>query len=86
MEGKPALIFQKHYAELWTAYATLRSALPWWRRKGLDTEWQKYMVIDYYNLIPEKQYSKIFQKGTHKTREDAVKSSSEFVRYIITLR
>lgn len=85
-EGKPALIFHENYSELWSAYAALRAALPWWRRKGLDKAWQKYMVIDYYDQIPEDQYSKVFQKGTHKSREEAVERSGEFVSYLIKLR
>jgi hypothetical protein len=85
-EGKPALIFHEHYSELWAAYAALRTALPWWKRKSLDAAWQRYMVIDYYDQIPDDQSSKIFQKGTHKTREEAVERSSEFVKYLIELR
>ena len=85
-QGKPALIFQEKYSELWGAYAALRAALPWWKRKGLDKAWQKYMVIDYYDQIPEDQYSKVFQKGTHKSREEAVERSGEFVRYLIKFR
>ena len=71
-EGKPALIFHENYPELWGAYAALRAALPWWKRKRLDKAWQKFMVVDYYDQIPEGEYSKIFQKGTHKSREEAV--------------
>lgn len=85
-EGKPALIFHEHYSELWAAYAALRAALPYWKRKGLDAAWQKYMVIDYYDQIPDDQYSKVFVKGTHRTREEAVERSGEFVRYLIELR
>jgi len=85
-EGKPALIFHEHYSELWAAYAALRAVLPIWRRKGLDAAWQRYMVIDYYDQIPNDQYSKVFQKGTHKTRVEAVERSGEFVKYLIHLR
>ena len=85
-EGKPGLIFHEHYSELWAAYAALRPALPCWKRKELDAAWQKYMVIDYYDQIPNEQYSKVFQKGTHKTREEAVERSGEFVNYLIKLR
>lgn len=85
-EGKPALIFHENYSELWCAYAALRAALPWWKRKGLEKAWQRYMVIDYYEKIPDDEYSKVFQKGTHKTREEAVERSGEFVRYLIELR
>ena len=85
-EGKPALIFHEHYSELWAAYAALRAALPCWKGKGLDAAWQKYMVIDYYDQIPNEQYSKLFQKGTHKTRDEAVERSGEFVNYLIQLR
>ncbi len=85
-EGKPALIFHEHYSELWAAYAALRATLPWWKRTSLDGAWQRYMVIDYYNQIPDDQYSKVFQKGTHKTKEEAVERSGEFVRYLLALR
>jgi hypothetical protein len=84
--GKPESIFHEHYSELWAAYAALRAALPYWKRKGLDAAWQKYMVIDYYDQIPDDQPSKVFQKGTHNTREEAVERSAEFVRYLIELR
>ena len=84
-EGKPALIFHKRYSELWGAYAALRAALPWWRRKGLDKAWHRYMVIDYYDQMPD-DGSKIFHKGTHKSREEAVQRSAEFVRYLVELR
>ncbi len=84
--GKPELIFHEHYSELWAAYAALRAALPCWKRKRLDAAWKKYTVIDYYDQIPDDQPSKIFQKGTHKTREEAVERSAEFVRYLIELR
>ena len=86
VEGKPALIFHEHYSELWAAYAALRAALPFWKRKGLDAAWQRYMVIDYYDQIPNDQYSKVFQKGTHTTREEAVERSGEFVKYLVHLR
>ena len=82
-EGRPALIFHDKYTELWAAYAALRAALPCWKRKGIDAAWQKYMVINYYDQIPDEQYSKVFQKGTHKTREEAVERSGEFVNYLI---
>jgi len=85
-EGKPALIFHENYSELWGAYAALRATLPCWKRKELDKAWQKYMAIDYYDQIPEDQHSKVFQKGTHGSREEAVEKSAEFVRYLIKLR
>jgi hypothetical protein len=85
-EGKPALIFHENYSELWGAYAALRAALPWWKRNGLDKAWQRYMVIDYYEQIPEDDNSKVFLKGTHKSREEAVERSGEFVRYLVELR
>ena len=85
-EGKPALIFQEHYSELWAAYAALRPALPCWKRRRLDTAWQRYMVMEYYDQIPDGQPSKVFQKGTHKTRDEALERSAEFVRYLIKLR
>jgi len=59
-EGRPALIFHENYSELWGAYAALRAALPWWKRKGLEKAWQRYMVLDYYDQIPEGEYSKVF--------------------------
>ena len=85
-EGKPELIFHEHYSTLWAAYVALRTALPCWKRKNLDTAWQRYIAIDYYDQIPDDQQSKIFQKGCHKTREEAVERSGEFVRYLIELR
>lgn len=85
-EGKSALIFHENYSELWGAYAALRAALPWWKRKGLDKAWQRYMVIDYYDQIPDDELSKVFKKGTHKSREEAVEKSGEFIRYLIELR
>ena len=85
-EGKPGLIFHENYSELWAAYAALRAALPWWKRKGLDKAWHRYMVVDYYDEIPDHEYSKVFHKGTHKSREEAVQQGGEFVRYLVGLR
>jgi hypothetical protein len=44
------------------------------------------MVVDYYDQIPNDEYSKVFHKGTHKSREEAVEKSAEFVRYLVALR
>lgn len=77
-EVKPALIFQEKYPELWSAHAALRAALPFWKRKGLDSAWQKFMVIEYYDKIPEEQLTKVFNRGAHETREEAVEKSGEF--------
>lgn len=85
-EGRPGMIFHENYSELWNASAALRAALPWRKQKGFDKAWQKYMRIEYYDEIPEDQYSKIFQKGTHRSKEEAVERSAEFVRYLIRLR
>lgn len=83
---KPAVIFHENYSELWSAYASLRSALPLWKRKGLDIAWTKYMVMDYYKDIPKEQVSRFFQKGTHKSRDEAVEKSGEFISYLTKLR
>ena len=87
-EGKPGIIFHEHYRFLWVSYAELRQCLllPW-RRKSLDKAWQKYMQMDhYYDDIPDSEFQKIFAKGVHKTREEAVKASSEFVRFLTGMR
>jgi len=44
------------------------------------------MVIDYYDTIPDSEYSKLFLKGTHTSREEAVEKSSEFIQYLVKLR
>jgi len=44
------------------------------------------MAVDYYDEIPDDQYSKVFQKGTHESREEAVQRSAEFIRYLVGLR
>lgn len=85
-EGKASLIFHENYSELWGAYAALRAALPRRKRKGLDKAWHNYMAVDYYDEIPDDQYSKVFHKGTHKSREEAVQRSAEFLRYLVGLR
>lgn len=85
-EGKPGLIFHENYSGLWGAYAALRAALPRRKRKGLDKAWHRYMVVDYYNEIPDDDHSKVFHKGTHKSREEAVQRSGELVRYLVGLR
>jgi len=85
-QGKPALIFHDQYPALWSAYARLRSALPRRMRKKCDDAWHQYMAIDYYDQIPEDQPSKVFSKGTHKTREEAIKRSAEFIKYLVALR
>jgi len=86
-EWKADSIFHEQYSELWGAYTALRSALPCWKRNELDKSWQKFMVMDhYYDKLPEEDISKIFQKGTHKTKDEAVQCSSKFVHYLIQLR
>jgi hypothetical protein len=85
-QGKPAIIFHDNYPELWSAYAALRATLPFWKRKEFDKAWHSYMAIDYYDQISEDQHSKVFQKGTHRTKEEAVEKSAEFIRYLVTLR
>ena len=40
------------------------------------------MVMEYYDQIPEDEYAKVFQKGTHPSREEAVKRSADFIRYL----
>ena len=80
------MIFHEHYSELWGASAALRAALPWWKRSGFDKAWQRYMRIEYYDQIPNDQYYKIFQKGTHRSREEAVERSAQFILYLIKLR
>lgn len=84
-EGRPELIFHERYAELWAGYAALKAALPRWRRTAFDHAWQEYMAIEYFNEIPNAEYSKIFQKGVHRTREDAVRRSSQFITYLRAL-
>ena len=56
------------------------------KRQGLDKAWHRYMVVDYYDEIPGHEYSKVFHKGTHKSREEAVQRSGEFVHYLVELR
>lgn len=85
-QGKPALIFHEHYPQLWEAQASLRAALPWLKRKKFDAAWQKFMAIEYFNEIPNDQSSKIFQKGTYTTRDEAVQKSAEFLAYLNSLR
>jgi hypothetical protein len=84
--GKPALIFHDNYPALWEAYAELRRYLPVWRRKSLDKAWQKYMRIEYYDEIPDDEPWKVFQKGTVTSRDEAVRVSGEFVRFLTNMR
>jgi hypothetical protein len=84
---RPALVFEEHYSELWAAYSSLKAAMPWYRRKGLDRAWQRYMVMDhYYDHIPNGDFSKYFAKGTHKSRDEAVERSHHFIRYLLALQ
>lgn len=84
--GKPALLIHDKYAELWGAYSALQASLPFWKTKQFDKAWHKFMAIDYYHDIPNDQPSKLFQKGTHDSRDEVVKNSSEFIQYVNTLR
>ena len=86
VQGKPALIFHDNYPQLWEAQASLRAALPWFKRKEFDQAWQKFMAIEYYDEIPNKQPSKVFQKGTYSTRDEAVQKSADFIFYLNGLR
>jgi hypothetical protein len=83
-EGKPGLIFHEHYNLLWSLYAELRQCILMpWNRKRLDKAWQKYMHMDnYYDEIPNSEFWKIFAKGTHTSKEEAVRASSEFVDFL----
>ena len=85
-QGKPAMIFHEQYPQLWKAQASLRAALPWFKRKEFDSKWQRFMAIEYFNEIPDEQLSKIFQKGTYNTRDEAVERSAEFLVYLNGLR
>lgn len=85
-QEKPALIFHERYPQLWEAQASLRAALPWFKRKKFDTAWQRFMAIEYFDEIPNKQPSKIFHKGTYGTRDEAVQKSAEFLVYLNRLR
>ncbi len=86
-EGKPGIIFYEHYRVLWVLYTELRQCLllPW-KRKKFDKAWQKYMRIDYYDEIPDNEFYKIFSLGTHTSKEEAVRASSEFVSFLTKLR
>ena len=86
LQGKPALIFHERYPQLWGAQASLRTALPCFKRRKFDAAWQKFMAIEYFNEIPNDQPSKIFQKGTYSTRDEAVQKSAEFLAYLNSLR
>lgn len=85
-QGKPALIFHDCFPQLWEAQASLRAALPWFKRKEFDAAWQKFMAIEYFNDIPRDQLSRIFQKGTYTSRDEAVERSAEFLVYLNGLR
>ncbi|OGS90894.1 MAG: hypothetical protein A2Z95_06435 [Gallionellales bacterium GWA2_60_18] len=85
-QGKPSLIFHDRYPQLWEAQATISAVLLWWERKEFDAAWQKFMVIEYFNDIPNDQLSKIFQKGTYRSRDEAVERSAEFLAYLNGLR
>jgi hypothetical protein len=85
-QGKPALIFHERYPQLWQAHASLRAALPFFKRKEFDAAWQKFMAIEYFDVIPNDQSSKIFQKGAYSTREESVQRSAEFLAYLNGLR
>lgn len=82
-QARPAMIFHEHYPQLWRAQASLRAALPWFKRKEFDTKWQRFMAI---NEIPDDQWSKVFLKGTYTTRDEAVQRSAEFLEYLNGLR
>jgi hypothetical protein len=85
--GKLAVnIFHDNYPLLWEAYAELRQSLPMWRRKSLDKAWHKYMCNEYYDEIPDDQPGKVFQKGTVKSRDEAVRVSGEFVSFLTRMR
>ena len=62
-EGRAGIIFHERYADLWNASASLRAALPWWKRSDFAKARQSYMMMEYYDQIPEDEYAKIFQKA-----------------------
>jgi hypothetical protein len=83
--SQPSLKFHENYSHLWNAYAELRAALPFWKRKELEQAWQSYMNVKYFDQIPNDEPHKIFHKGTHSTRDAALTASSDFIRYLIEL-
>lgn len=85
-QGGPALVFHERYPQLWQAHASLRAALPCFKRKEFDSAWQKFMAIEYFDEIPNDQASKVFQKGTFSTRAESVQRSAEFLAYLNRLR
>jgi hypothetical protein len=40
----------------------------------------------YYDDIPDNEFQKIFVKGVYTSREEAVRASSEFVRFLTEMR
>lgn len=86
-EGKPGIIFHEHYRFLWVSYTELRQCLllPW-KRKRFDKAWHGYMRMDDYDEIPDDEFYKIFSKGTHTSKEEAVRASSEFVSFLTKMK
>ena len=39
-EGRAGIIFHERYTDLWNASASLRAALPWWKRSAFNKAWQ----------------------------------------------
>ena len=85
-DGKSTLIFHESYPRLWEAQASLRSSLSFHKRKKFDTAWKQFMAIEGFDEIPNTQPSKIFTKGVYNSRDEAVKRSADFVKYLNKLR
>lgn len=85
-DGKPALGIHERYAELWAAYVALRKWLPSRKRTRLDSAWKEFAAIDWYDDIPDNEPGKVFQKGTHMSREEVVQKSQQFIRFLTELR
>lgn len=82
----PALIFHEAYPDLWKARASLRRTLSRFKQRKFDGAWQKFMAIEYYEQIPSDEWSKIFFKGTYASKDEAIRRSAEFLKYLEELR
>jgi len=83
---KPDSLFHENFTELWRAYKTLSSAVPFWKRESLRKKWRKFMVMTDCFDDSNHNYWDEFVKGTHTSKNQAVQSCGEFINYIEKLR
>jgi hypothetical protein len=80
--GNAGLIFHEQYSELWVAYSALNKSIPRCKRNETQKAWREFMCMKGLFNDSQPDYWDHFKKGTHTSKEQAVKCCSEFITYL----